>query len=380
MLHKTKTRNDEVPLSSSNSEINQSKQQSKKYTRQRRDNKKEKNKSRCVRRQQAKERNKMNCGNLKKISDNTEEVIFHHCNIMGVSVIDNFSELHSIMSQLKNYNTGVFSLNELNMDVTKPRLRYRIKKLVKSADKYCKYAHSTMQCETFHSDKKPGGTMTGVMGKWSSRFTDKGTDTQGRWSWIILNGRGNKKILIISAYRVCRNTPASAATGTAYMQQYRFQLAQGVKIPDPRRAFYQDLQKFLFTVYKKYTFLSTILMADVNEVLEEQGPLRDFLYATNLSDTIASINPTHAKYRPTFMRSGNRLDYIFTSRDLLPHITSAGHYQYKELIPTADHCGIYIKIPSDILFNSASIDVTHISYRMLQLHNRYVVVSIFSNG
>ena len=110
----------------------------------------------------------MKCGNLEHKNDNIEDVIFHHFNIMGVSVMDNFTELHSIMSQLKNYNTGVFSLNELNMDITKPRLRYRIKNLVKSADKYCKYAHSTMQNETFQSDKKPGGTMAGVMGMWSS--------------------------------------------------------------------------------------------------------------------------------------------------------------------------------------------------------------------
>ena len=102
---------------------------------------------------------------------------------------------------------------------------------------------------------------------------DKSTDIQGQWSWIILNKRGNKKILIVLAYRVCKKTPTTAAIGTAYMQQYHFQLAQGSKAPDARRDFSHDLQNFLFTFYKKYTLLSTILMTDINELIEEQGSL-----------------------------------------------------------------------------------------------------------
>ena len=81
-------------------------------------------------------------------------------------------------------------------------------------------------------------------------------------------------------------------------------------------------------------------------------------------------NPIHAASKPTYIRSKNRLDYILVSRDLLPAITAAGHYDFHELIQTSDHRGIYLSLDTLKLFDSNEVDPTHIAHRRLQLHRR----------
>ena len=271
------------------------------------------------------------------------------------------------------YDTDIFSLNEINVDTTQPNVRYRLRELLQSQDKFCKISYSTMQREIFPTIKKPGGTLAGIMGRWSSMFDTRGSDKQGRWSWILLNGKGSKKILLVSAYRVCQDSPSSAGQSTAYMQQYRFQLANGNKHPTPRKTFFADLTQFILSTYKKYSSVS--IMMDANENIADDGPLTDFLSTTELVDIIQKINPGHAQHRPTYLRSNSRLNYIFTSRDILPQIKTAGHYLPKQLIPTADHSGLYMTISTEALFASSTIDQTHISMHMLTLHNRLIVVA-----
>ena len=72
---------------------------------------------------------------------------------MGIPLFDDFSKLQVITAQLQKFKTGMFFLNELNIDTTKTRIHQRIKDLVTRCDKHCKYQHSTMESETFLSDK-----------------------------------------------------------------------------------------------------------------------------------------------------------------------------------------------------------------------------------
>ena len=65
---------------------------------------------------------------------------------------------------------------------------------------------------------------------------------------------------------------------------------------------------------------------DANEVLTESGQLRNFISTTGLEDAIQILNPVHAQHRPTFMKSKNRLDYIFTTPDVIQCSHDAGHY------------------------------------------------------
>ena len=57
--------------------------------------------------------------------------------------------------------------------------------------------------------------MTGVLNQWSARYNQQGANDQGCWSWISLNGRRGKQILIMSVYQVSQKYPSQASQGSA---------------------------------------------------------------------------------------------------------------------------------------------------------------------
>jgi len=63
----------------------------------------------------------------------------------------------------------------------------------------------------------------------------------GRFTWMKLKGKNEKQIMIITAYRVCKAGP-NIGPHTAYMQQVKHLLKQGVTTPDPRMEILRDIQ------------------------------------------------------------------------------------------------------------------------------------------
>lgn len=51
-----------------------------------------------------------------------------------------------------------------------------------------------------------GGLVTGVMGRWIGYVVEKGEDRWGRWSWIIMKGKGGSKWGVILVYQLCQRT------------------------------------------------------------------------------------------------------------------------------------------------------------------------------
>ncbi len=91
-----------------------------------------------------------------------------------------------------------------------------------------------------------------VCNKWKSRVVGKGADTfgLGQWTYIALRGKGNKRLLIVSAYRVCQQTLSTIGPTTATMQQLgslsrKFREADITSDPKTRLQFIIDLQAWL---------------------------------------------------------------------------------------------------------------------------------------
>ena len=71
-------------------------------------------------------------------------------------------------------------------------------------------------------------------GRVTGRIIKRGMDDMGRFIWMILKGRNDKKIMIITAYRVCKAGP-NIGPHTDHMQQVKKLLLKGVVTPNPRR-------------------------------------------------------------------------------------------------------------------------------------------------
>ena len=112
---------------------------------------------------------------------------------------------------------------------------------------------------------KPGGTLLGVLGKWSGRVLGQGKDPLGRWSWVDLNGKRGRKIKVILAYRVSQSSTRKIGEMTACRQQYRSYIGQGIKDPKPKNIILDDLGKLIHTWRNKARDNHVILMMDSNE-------------------------------------------------------------------------------------------------------------------
>ena len=79
----------------------------------------------------------------------------------------------------------------------------------------------------------PGGTALVAKGKITGRIIERGSDVMGRFVWIKLNGKNNKQVMIILAYRVCKYG-TNIGPHTVHMQQVKYLLLKGVTSPNPR--------------------------------------------------------------------------------------------------------------------------------------------------
>jgi len=110
--------------------------------------------------------------------------------------------------------------------------------------------------EIFLGNYQPGGTTTLIVDRWTSRVIGSGMDPHGlgRRAFVMLRGKQDINICIISAYRVCDDKYTGPKT--AYQQQNRqlsamFRKQNLITTPDPNHQFILDLQSWISTLSEK---------------------------------------------------------------------------------------------------------------------------------
>ena len=86
----------------------------------------------------------------------------------------------------------MYGLHEVNLNTSCPHIQHDVINTLKINDTQAKVQLSTSP-ELFPNKYKPGGTITGVSGKLKGRIDKYGSDELGRWSWITLEGKKDKK-------------------------------------------------------------------------------------------------------------------------------------------------------------------------------------------
>jgi hypothetical protein len=91
-----------------------------------------------------------------------------------------------------------------------------------------------------------------------------------------------------------------------------------------------------------------ILMFDANESIEDSsGAIRKLIAETTLVDTFALIAGDPGQI-PTYSRGRKQIDYILTSRSLLPYISRVRYLAMYEA-NLSDHRGMFLDITEAIL-------------------------------
>jgi hypothetical protein len=244
--------------------------------------------------------------------------------------------------------------------------------------------------EQFLGTYQPGGTATIVVDRWTSRIITTGMDPHnlGRWSYIILRGKSDSTICIITAYRVCK--VKYTGPKTAYQQQKRqlssiFRDQNKMPIIDPHKQFIVDLQSWIASLQSTGTQI--ILCLDNNEELlpnkgklitlpfsekplihpTHDGTLETLARSTGLIDVLRHHHPS-SQYPPTYNRGKKRIDLILASASLLPAIVRSGILPYNSVFQ-GDHRPCYIDLNAVEAFGGQTSPVCPPCQRSLQLHD-----------
>eukprot|EP00957_Ditylum_brightwellii_P037689 2850336-Ditylum_brightwellii.AAC.1 len=185
-----------------------------------------------------------------------------------------------------------------------------------------------------------------VMDKWVSQVCNSGWDTLGWLSYVTIKGKKDRKVTIISAYRVFENNLDQAGPTTCWMQQWCQLKKQGYSNPNSRKIFLQDFSKFVEKCIINDKEL--IIGMDANDEGLMQSDFHKFHRENDLVYVFTHIYPTVTP-PTTYQRGQNRLDYIFIISALIPALRSTGFLPYN--IPfSSDHGAAYAHFDKEILF------------------------------
>ena len=149
----------------------------------------------------------------------------------------------STIQHAKDLDIDIQCYSENNLDTLKGHVKQKMFEDVRAIDNEAKaiWGSGTIPTESVF---KSGGTGIITFGKTAGRVKEQGADELGRWTFQLLDGKGDKDILIVSIYQCCKN-PTNKNGITAYHQQRLMLSEMDRQDTDPRRNFLKDLKAFL---------------------------------------------------------------------------------------------------------------------------------------
>jgi hypothetical protein len=212
------------------------------------------------------------------------------------------------IQRIADWQVSMFGCTETNLEWNISN-RSQVHKIGK---KYCKQITTSTSSsdDTNLTDYQPGGTLTGVVGKWTGRVNNRIQDLSGmgRWSGIRMRGNNDTFTSIITVYRPNKDTTGII---TCYQQQWRLMRNNGVAKPEPRQQLLNDLSTELKRIQTSGD--EVILMWDANEVVEDyKSALPEFMHNHQLSNLLGNGNLQPATYH----RGSKCIDFILGTQKI----------------------------------------------------------------
>ena len=196
-----------------------------------------------------------------------------------------------------------------------------------------------------------------LTGKWCQRAepgAGKDPSGMGRWSYMVLEGKTGKELLVITVYRVSQVSMPQLWEGTTYHQEHMIMSKTGYINPNPRKQFILDMIKFIQDHQGREREILLMLNANEEVGKKSQG-IMALVQECLLNDILATYHPD--KQKPvTFDRGSKTIDYILGSQRCKETILRAGALPFYHQIQ-ADHRAIYADFDGEQLFvgNQSSI-------------------------
>ena len=148
------------------------------------------------------------------ISEKPEETIrISSINPCGIRL----DEITDQLQHALDLNIDIQCYSKINLDTTKFHLLQQLQLKVTKIDSQARSTWSSSKI-TATRNYKPGGNGIITFGGHAGRIKASGTDPLGRWSYQLLDGKGNREILIMSIYQCCMHSTNKVGIA-AYHQQ-----------------------------------------------------------------------------------------------------------------------------------------------------------------
>ena len=193
---------------------------------------------------------------------------------------------------------------------------------------------------------KPGGNMMGISGSLVSCMRRRIEDKYGRWcGFVLLLGKDNREILVLTAYNVPQDTPVG--DDTLHAQQTSLYLLDGEVNPNPRKIFIRDLLTLITTA--KEDNQDILLMGDFNEVVgDDSKMMAKLLSVSNLID-VHTHKHSHANIA-TYILGRRQVNYCFASPRILDHVFRC-EFEAFHARKVCDHRGYFVDLSMVGLFD-----------------------------
>ena len=222
----------------------------------------------------------------------------------GIKLTDNDHSMKHMHQYLYEQKVDIACFAETNLEWNHNWVRKKLETAGRRRWKSFQATTST-SARVFPKSYKPGGTMIFSAGSIRTRIVQEGSDpyNMGRWTFQTFKGKGNIKVTFITAYRVPRQSIATAGPSTSFFQQFHDIRSGGDDNPNPRKRILQDLRSFIETLRREPEH-EVFISLDANEGLGNRSQIQEFLEETGLlsvheiyfDDDYYNTNPIPATY------------------------------------------------------------------------------------
>lgn len=257
-------------------------------------------------------------------------------NTNGISV-GRDSDLEIILEQIKHMEADIMIITETNLATDNNNVRSKVYN--KFRQTFGQATHRLVMAtspQKYPGYFKPGGVMGAVMGKTIARVIDSGQDYLGRWVYISLIGKENKRITIIGTYQVCQENIKTAGPTTTITQQYSILVQEGRQNPQRVRDHHaKDIIQFVKT--RQELNEKVIVCGDFNDIIGEHNRgLTKLCSECKLKDVIFGKHGRGSNEFSTYARGNRCIDYILMDEDLIPATQACGYEPFNVHI-MSDH-------------------------------------------
>jgi len=219
---------------------------------------------------------------------------------------------------------------------------------------------------------KPGGTLTMTLNQWSGRVIQSGTDTNlGHRSYLKLIGKHEKRLIVMSGYRVC-NQQFDATSQTVTSQQTHLLQADGIPNPQPCMIFLNDLIHLV--KQWRQSNKEIILCMDANDPIDDpKAEISRLFQETDLMDLHHHKYPGSRK-PATQQRGSKAIDMIAGSPLVAEALIHAWICPFgNPAVIKGNHRLLGVDLDPDMLFGNATAIPASMTIRGVSSHQEQKV-------